>query len=168
VSHRPALELLEQHLGQMAVLIHGYPRELALLTRISALVERRTVEAGSALLKPHGLTYPMYQALAMALASGAGGLTPGEVAISTGERPTNVTHLCDELVDRGWLTRRRDPADRRRIQLELTAAGRRLLEELQPQMWGVWRRRMAGTSPGERRLLLDLLRRQHANLAEED
>ncbi|BDG10651.1 MarR family winged helix-turn-helix transcriptional regulator [Anaeromyxobacter paludicola] len=166
MSHRPALELLEEHLGQMAVLVPGYPHELALLARVAALVERRMVEAGAAVLKPHGLTYPMYQALAMGLASGAGGLAPGDIAGATGERPTNVTHLCDELVARGWMTRRRDAGDRRRVQLNLTAAGKRLLAELQPRMWAVWRRRFDGMSAGDRRKLLDLLRRQHAQLEE--
>lgn len=161
---RAALQLLEQHLGNISDLVTGYPLELALLTRISALVERRMVEEGAALLKPHGLTYPMYQTLSMALATGSGGVTPGDVAASTGERPTNVTHLCDELVARGWLLRRRDPEDRRKLHLTLTADGKRLLSRLQPEMWSLWRRRFQGVGAGERRALLDLLRQQYANL----
>ncbi len=164
MSQHRALQLLEQHLAQMAVLDPDYPSELGLLTRVAALVERRTVEAGSALLKPHDLTYPMYQALVMARATGASGITPGEVAAATGERPTNVTHLCDELVDRGWMVRRRDPADRRRFQLTLTRTGKHLLAQLQPQMWAIWRRRFRGIGASERRALLALLRLQYANL----
>ena len=165
MSDRPGvLERLEQHLAEIGRLFPGYPADLALLTRVAALVERRMVEAGNAVLKPHELTYPMYQALVTAPPSGAGGITPGEIAAVTGERPTNVTHLCDELVSRGWMTRRRDAADRRRIQLGLTAAGRRLLAEVQPQMWAIWRRRFDGLGAGERRALLALLRQQFANL----
>ncbi|WP_243336770.1 MarR family winged helix-turn-helix transcriptional regulator [Anaeromyxobacter soli] len=155
---------LEQHLETVADLFPGFPSDLCLLVRTAALVERRMVEAGNAVLKPHGLTYPMYQVLVVAPPTGAGGITPGEIATMTGERATNVTHLCDELVRHGWMTRRRDASDRRRVLLGLTAAGRRVLAEVQPQMWATWRRRFAGLDAGERRALLALLRREHANL----
>lgn len=158
------LDRLERHLEAVAGLFPGFPTDLGLLVRTAALVERRMMEDGNALLKPLGLTYPMYQVLVAAPPTGAAGITPGEIATMTGERPTNVTHLCDELVRHGWMSRRRDASDRRRVLLGLTAAGRRVLAEVQPQMWATWRRRFAGLDAGERRALLALLRRQHANL----
>jgi DNA-binding MarR family transcriptional regulator len=49
-----------------------------------------------------------------------------ELSRRLGLDPTIVGGLLDDLEERGALTRRRDPADRRRHQLELTAKGRKL------------------------------------------
>lgn len=49
-----------------------------------------------------------------------------ELSRRLGLDPTIVGGLLDDLEDRGALTRRRDPADRRRHQLELTPKGRKL------------------------------------------
>lgn len=50
-----------------------------------------------------------------------------EVAATLGVDPARLVGVCDELESAGWLRRTRDPADRRRSALTLTAAGRRLL-----------------------------------------
>ena len=42
--------------------------------------------------------------------------------------PGNLVELLDRLKERGHIARRRDLADRRRRTLELTPAGKRLLE----------------------------------------
>ena len=40
-------------------------------------------------------------------------------------RISAMTPLVEALVTRGWVSRRPEPGDRRRVRLELTAAGRR-------------------------------------------
>jgi DNA-binding MarR family transcriptional regulator len=42
-------------------------------------------------------------------------------------RISAITPLIEALVQRSWLSRRGDPSDRRRVRLELTAAGKRAL-----------------------------------------
>jgi len=46
------------------------------------------------------------------------------LARTAGSSPSAMTRLLDGLVGRGFVTRQRDPADRRRVQVTLTAEGR--------------------------------------------
>lgn len=52
------------------------------------------------------------------------------VALDLGVHRSNATRTCDRLVRAGLLDRREDPADRRFLQLDLTAQGRRLVERV--------------------------------------
>ena len=50
-----------------------------------------------------------------------------ELATARQMRMSAITPLIDGLVARGWVTRTPDPADRRRVRLDLTPAGDRAL-----------------------------------------
>lgn len=54
------------------------------------------------------------------------GISAGDLASMVGEHPSTLTRTLDRLERRGLLLRKRDPRDRRRAQLGLTAAGRTL------------------------------------------
>lgn len=67
------------------------------------------------------------------------GLTAGELAVAVGLSPGAVTTVLDRLEERGFVTRTRDPEDRRRVTLRLTPeANRRAWEAYGPlgQMGG--------------------------------
>lgn len=51
-------------------------------------------------------------------------LAVGALADRMGVTPGATTRLVDGMIGRGWLERRRDPDDRRRVLLELTEEGR--------------------------------------------
>lgn len=72
------------------------------------------------------LTVPQLRAL-MILAT-RGSLSLSELADDMGVHPSNATRACDRLVAADLVDRRDNPADRRHLQLELTAAGRRLID----------------------------------------
>src|SRR5882672_10718317 len=57
--------------------------------------------------------------------------------------------LADRLVRAGYVERREDPADRRRVQLSLTRVGLRLVTDLREGSHSVLRRWMSSLSPGE-------------------
>jgi MarR family transcriptional repressor of emrRAB len=154
----------EKLLKRLEGRVGGYPRDLALLVRLATHLEKRMVEVSNALLKPHGLSYSMYQVLVICLGSEAAPPMPSELAEALGERATNITHLCDELEKRQLALRQRDSADRRRIQMVLTPAGRALLSELQPAMWEIWQARYKGSTQAERKLVLESMRRQYQHL----
>lgn len=44
-----------------------------------------------------------------------GGITPSEIAAQRGISPSTLTGILDRLEDKGWIERRRDPADRRSV-----------------------------------------------------
>jgi MarR family transcriptional repressor of emrRAB len=155
---------VERLLKKLEVSVPGYPRDLAVLVRLAAHIEKKMIEASNAMLKPHGLNYTMYQVLVISLGSGDVAPTLRDLAGATGERATNMTHLCDELEARDLLQRQRDTRDRRRTYIVLTAAGRKLLAKLQPQMWEIWRSRFQGITAAQRKQLLELMRLQYRNI----
>jgi MarR family transcriptional repressor of emrRAB len=89
-------------------------------------------ERASRLLEPTGLAMVGYITM-MALYSRAENLAnPSELSDATGETRGNMTRICDELVDKGWVRRVPNAEDRRRVDLSLTDAGITLLNDLIP------------------------------------
>ncbi len=71
--------------------------------------------------------------------------------------------LLDQLEDRGMVERRRDPNDRRRQMVKLTAAGRRQLTEFRKMVEEIENDFLAALDEEERRTLHDLLLRVAAH-----
>lgn len=90
---------------------------------------RAVVRAYGPLLDPHGLTYPQYLTL-LALWSGPEAQTVGDLGTRLRLDSGTLTPLLKRLEAAGHVTRRRDPADERRVVVELTASGAALQDEL--------------------------------------
>jgi DNA-binding MarR family transcriptional regulator len=56
--------------------------------------------------------------------------TVGHLADQLQQPASTVTRLCDRLVNKGLLARRTRPANRREVELSLTAAGARLVQQV--------------------------------------
>jgi DNA-binding MarR family transcriptional regulator len=80
-------------------------------------------------------------------------------ALSTqlGLLPSRVVAYVDELEDRGYVERRRNPDDRRLHALYLTAAGKKLMGKIGDLARQHERRLTAGLDAGQRATLRDLL-----------
>jgi MarR family transcriptional repressor of emrRAB len=159
---------LERLIRRLTDRVPGYPYDLALAARLSGQLEKRTAEAANAVLRPLDLTYVLYQSMMIIYGGEQGSIAPGEIAQLTGERPNNVTHICNELEERQLITRTPESEDRRRVKVALTTAGRRLLEKAQPLIWATWRQRFNGFSAAELKLMPMLLRRQIENIDRAD
>ena len=86
------------------------------------------------LLEPHGLTSMGYITM-MALYSRPENLAnPSELSDATGETRGNMTRICDELVDKGWMLRVPNAEDRRRVDLSLSKSGMKLLNDMVPAL----------------------------------
>lgn len=72
------------------------------------------------------VTTPQLRVLVLIVLQGPKSL--GAVARELGVHPSNATRTCERLVVAGLLSRREDPADRRFLQLDVTDAGRELVE----------------------------------------
>src|SRR3954466_13766405 len=71
--------------------------------------------------------------------------------------PTNLVAILNELEDRGYATRRRDPEDRRRHLVEISKKGSAVIEKVSKVMDGVEDELLAGLDPDEREQLDALL-----------
>jgi DNA-binding MarR family transcriptional regulator len=99
----------------------GIPEaEVGLLTRVVRL-NMLVTQVLDGLVEPHAITVPDY----LVLASIRRGLTsPVELCQILGRTTGGMSLTLERLATAGWVDRRPDPVDRRRIIVELTAAGR--------------------------------------------
>lgn len=76
----------------------------------------------------------------------------------------SVVLILNELEAKQFSVRRRDPQDRRRHIVEMTAAGRRALERADKEREGLESEMLANLSPDERKTLRKLVERVLENL----
>ena len=107
-------------------------------------------------LRAFGLTRGSHNALQI-VGGATEPLTPTEVSARLTVTSATVTGLLDTLESRGLIRRRPHPSDRRSTLLEITAAGRQLLDELVPELIGHEKRWSEGLSATRRKQLLRLL-----------
>lgn len=84
-------------------------------------------------LRPHGLSRGSHNVLQI-LGGATEPLTPGEVTARLTVTTATVTGLLDTLAARHLARRRPHPTDRRSVLVEITDRGRRLLDELVPEL----------------------------------
>lgn len=80
--------------------------------------------------------------------------------------PSDLAKVADQLAAAGYVERARDQADRRRVSVSVTDAGRALLAELDAQARAVQDEVLAPLDARERRLLQELLLRVHRGTGE--
>ncbi|WP_369961924.1 MarR family winged helix-turn-helix transcriptional regulator [Leifsonia sp. EB34] len=97
----------------------GEPSEILAYLFKHAL--RRLLALADAALEPHGLDRKEFGVLRMLAAREP--LSQQTLAGLLGVDPTTMVAVLDALEDKGIVTRRPDPADRRRNQIALTATG---------------------------------------------
>jgi DNA-binding MarR family transcriptional regulator len=71
--------------------------------------------------------------------------------------PTNLVTILNELEERGYATRRRDPEDRRRHLVEVSKKGIAVVEKVSKAMDGVEAELLDGFEPAEREQVARLL-----------
>jgi DNA-binding MarR family transcriptional regulator len=96
----------------------------------------------------------------------AGKSTQTEVAVALAQHPAGVSRLVDELDRQGYVLRRRDPRDRRRVYVEASARGRRRFLSVLPEVVRGVDQALEPLSEQDRRVLRDLLRKVVAQDAE--
>ena len=80
-----------------------------------------------------------------------------ELADRTATHQSSVSVVVRRLVDRGFVTRDAAPADRRRVQIALTAAGHALLRGAPPTVQSDLLHGMSRMAPEQRATLAELL-----------
>jgi DNA-binding MarR family transcriptional regulator len=87
------------------------------------------------------------------------GVIQQQIGSAMGIDPSTMVSLIDELERAGLATRRPHPTDRRAREVTITAKGRRVLERARLMATEVEDEVLQGLSDGERRQLVELLRR---------
>lgn len=90
--------------------------------------------------------------------------THSELADESGVTKGTITGLVDGLERDGYVQRLPDEQDRRVTRIQLTPAGQAYLDEILPGHLSRLARLMAGLTPAEQRMLVELLRKVHAGL----
>jgi DNA-binding MarR family transcriptional regulator len=105
----------------------GQEATVALL-RTASVVSR----AVARVVEPSGLSLAQYNALRIIRGAGAAGIPTLAVRERMIEEGTTITRLLDKLEESGLISRERAAPDRRQVICYVTAAGRRLLDKLDP------------------------------------
>jgi MarR family 2-MHQ and catechol resistance regulon transcriptional repressor len=141
----------------------GDPRVAAALDAYTKLL--RASRSVLAQLEPRlaaaGLTTTQFAVLAALLHKGS--LTQREVSRIVQTSAGNMTDLVDKLQARGLILRAHQRTDRRAVQVDLTPAGRALIDDLFPQHASDVAAAMGGLNDEELRRLGDLLSRLDRN-----
>jgi DNA-binding MarR family transcriptional regulator len=99
---------------------------------------------------------PPHAGILRAIASGPGG-SQQALSEQLGLLPSRVVAYVDELEDRGYVERRRNPDDRRVHALHLTASGKKLMTKISDLARQHERRVTAGLDAEQRATLRELL-----------
>ncbi len=117
----------------------------------------RLIEVAERLLKPHGISGPLYNILRIVRGVGGEGVPSGEIGVQMVTPTPDVTRLVDRLERLGLATRHRKECDRRVVLVRLTAKGRRLLTKLDPLIEQMHRDSLGHLSPGELNAINELM-----------
>jgi DNA-binding MarR family transcriptional regulator len=115
------------------------------------------------LLRPAGLTALQYTALTVL--ERHPDMSAAQLARNSFVTAQSMADMITALEGRGLIERHRDQADRRRLVVALTSAGRELLDDYRDQVTALEERMLAGLSGGETSQLRRSLHACRANLA---
>jgi DNA-binding MarR family transcriptional regulator len=109
------------------------------------------------ILKLAGLSHAQYNALRILRGAGEQGLCCREVAERMVTRDPDITRLLDRMERRSLVLRSRDSRDRRVITVRISAAGQKLLKDLDGPLSEYNRKLLSHMDKGDQRKLLELL-----------
>ncbi len=108
-------------------------------------------------LKEFGITGTQYNVLRILRGAGDDGLCRHEVRDRLVAQVPDVTRLLDRMEEAGHVVRERDESDRRLVTTRITAAGLRLLDDLEKPVAAVHQRLLGHMTDSQLRTLIELL-----------
>jgi DNA-binding MarR family transcriptional regulator len=124
-------------------------------------------EAEGAHLARHDISQGRFKVLMLLNRCSDEPSTPAELADEAGVTRATMTGLVDTLVKDGLATRTDDPRDRRAVLVQLTSAGRELLERVLPGYFAAVTKIMHPLDETERTQLVALLQKIQQGLVAE-
>ncbi|MBA3657582.1 MAG: winged helix-turn-helix transcriptional regulator [Gemmatimonadaceae bacterium] len=114
-------------------------------------------DEGSRLLKAAAVTGPQYNVLRILKGSESTGLCRNDVRDRMLTRMPDMTRLLDRMEEAGLVKRERSESDRRHVTTHITAAGKRLLKDLEGPIARLQEKQFGHMSEKELRQLIELL-----------
>lgn len=105
----------------------GDPRRMRLATSVMR-VHQMLLGAYDEALRPHGLTFARFEALALLRFSSSGSLPMKVIGDRLQVHPTSVTNIIERLTAAGLVERSKNPRDGRGVLASLTDEGTRVVE----------------------------------------
>jgi DNA-binding MarR family transcriptional regulator len=139
----------EAHLGRLSL---GYQIRYAYRAFVKALAEE---------LGPHGITTSQWSALRVLWE--AEGITQVELAQRMMMEKASLTAVLAAMESKHLIARKRNSRDRRKVNIFLTPAGRRMKEKVLPIAATINKRATRGLSAAQARELRELLTKVMAN-----
>lgn len=159
------IKRLDEGIAGVRKVIPAMPED-ATLCRVLLLVGERVHAEFERKLRPYKLNDSEFRTLLTLFSRPDGSSTPGELCVFTTQGATNMTRIANALVKRGLVTRGPSAEDRRRVVVQITAAGRRFVQKMLPDMFPRLKLVFAGFTDSDRRGLSRLLRKLAHNLSQ--
>lgn len=157
-------QAMKDAVQRVAELLPGLPVDDVTLLKMLNIAGTRLDEAEEAWLKPYQLSKSEFRTLMMLFSSPEKQTHPSELCQWASQKPTNMTRIIDALLKHGLVTRRPSDEDRRRIILEVTPEGERLVRELLPMLHPRLQAMFKDFTPDEHRQLRQLMEKLLRNI----
>lgn len=152
------LQRMEAHLALLTGSVADFPLQDAMLAGWMNLVAEGLTGLSDAALGPYDMHQSDFRALMYLFGNAGGPVFPDELSVYLAHTPANVTRIADLLVRRGLVARTNSTADRRRVELRITPAGREFVLQLLPQFFPPLRAAFSCFSAEDKQQLQRLLR----------
>ncbi|WP_221799784.1 MarR family winged helix-turn-helix transcriptional regulator [Oceanobacter mangrovi] len=126
-----SFDVIEKQLDLFSGHNPGFAREEAGLVRLIRAVDKQVTDRANLQLRRFGLSMSEYNTLTMMDPAGHG-VSVSELVARTGEKPSNITRLTDQLLKKGLIKRYINEDDRRVWMVSLSDAGIDLLDQIIP------------------------------------
>ncbi len=134
------------------------PHGVAELADVVLTASRVLVAVAARSLAAHETEVSLQQYRVLVVLASRGPLRPVDLAGALGVDPSTATRMCDRLVDKRLISRRRQGSDRREVRLDLGERGRSLVAEVTDRRRVEIARILDEVPPSERQGLVDSFR----------
>jgi MarR family transcriptional repressor of emrRAB len=158
-----SFDATNKRLNNIHARIPEFPEDLMRLMRMTYHVQKRMKDLTNAALRKYDLVDASYMVLAVLYGSENETSTASTLGEACMEKPANLTRVCNDLESQGLISRGNRPGDRRCVMISLTDSGRKLIEQVLPEVWSRTTRAYDGYSAEDRKHLEQLFKRQLDN-----
>lgn len=147
------LNAFEQGLDIIDKKISGQPRQEVMLSRMQFIIFKKLHEIVNQSLQPYDINDTMLTPLMMLYFSPSRCIYPSDLSNIVISSRANITRFADEMVKKGWVSRKGHEIDRRKTILTLTDEGAAFIESALPRQCAIYQVLWQDFSDAEKNLM---------------